>query len=139
MLRLFLDANTIISGLLFEGNESTLLEYGRHGLCTLITNEYVRDEVNEVLGRVHFDLGKEEKESLLAYLRECVMITRNPGGEEVKKHAALLKDKKDAPVLAGAIQTQSHYLVTGDKELLRQKAVKSLKTKEAIDGIYCGR
>ena len=59
MLRLFLDANTVVSGLLFEGNESTLLEFGRLRLCELATNEYVCAEVTVVLGREQFGGGVE--------------------------------------------------------------------------------
>lgn len=44
-LTISVDANTIVSGLLFDGNEALLLGPGETGLCTLVTTHYVIDEV----------------------------------------------------------------------------------------------
>ncbi len=51
MARFFVDANTVISALLYVGNEARLLEYARLGLCELVTNEHVREEVRRFLER----------------------------------------------------------------------------------------
>ena len=50
-MRLFVDANTLVSALVFEGNESRLLDLCRLGVCVLVTIEYVREEVRDVLSR----------------------------------------------------------------------------------------
>jgi len=50
-VKLFVDANILVSGLVFEGSESLLLDLARLGVCELVTNAYVREEVRDVLPR----------------------------------------------------------------------------------------
>lgn len=50
-MKRFVDANTLVSGLVFSGNEAILLELGRFGVCEFVTNGYVLEEVRDVLAR----------------------------------------------------------------------------------------
>lgn len=120
-MKVFVDANTIVSGLLFVGNESILLELGRLRALRLVTNEYVLQEVKRALEREEFRLTDEERQHLVKYLLECIFIVDDPLKEEIKKHYDLLRDKKDLPVVLGAKKESCEYLVTGDKELLSEK------------------
>ncbi len=117
-LNAFVDANIIISGLFFEGNEATLLELGRVDAITLLTNNYVLTEVRMVLRRAVFSLTDDEYTGLIRYLHECLTAIEDPPNEEILSHSSLLADKKDIPVALGAMNSGSDYLVTGDKELL---------------------
>ncbi len=127
-MRAFLDANTIVSGLLFEGNEATLLELGRMKAITLTTNDYVLGEVKRVLGRSEFNLTHREEDGLMRYLTGCLTLTRDPNPDEVAPFYDLLDDKKDLPVVVGATVAGVDYLVTGDKELL-------LKTRRLVNTV----
>jgi predicted nucleic acid-binding protein len=51
-LSIFIDTNTIVSALLFDGNEALLLRRGAAGDCRLVTSHYVIDEVTRVLQRI---------------------------------------------------------------------------------------
>lgn len=55
-VRVFLDANTIVSGILFNGNEAALLELGLVKAVELVTNLYVLEEVTRVMRREDFGL-----------------------------------------------------------------------------------
>lgn len=123
-MRVFVDANTIVSGLFFVGNESILLELGRSRALRLVTNEYVLNEVRKTLKREEFRLTEEERRNLVEYTLECIFIVESPSKEEIKKHYDLLMDKKDLPVLVGAKKENCEYLVTGDKELFSKKIKK---------------
>jgi putative PIN family toxin of toxin-antitoxin system len=118
--RAFLDANTIISGLLFKGNEATLLELGRLRAIELVTNHYVMEEVSAVLKRKEFNLTLDEVKGLIQYLHTCLSLLDNPSRETINKHLNQLNDKKDIPVALGAQHADADYLVTGDKELLEK-------------------
>lgn len=120
-MKAFVDANIIVSGLLFVGNESVLLELGRLRVLHLVTNEYVLEEVKRTLKREEFRLTEEERQHLVRYTLECVYIIEDPPRKEIKKHYDLLLDKKDLPVLVGAKNENCECLVTGDKELLSDK------------------
>ncbi len=135
-MRVFVDANTIVSGLLFEGNEATLLELGRLRALRLITNEYVLKEVKAVLERKEFGLSEGELRGLVRYVSECISIVENPPEKEIRGHYNLLRDKKDLPVVVGAKIENSDYLVTGDKELLSEKVkrfVNTITTSELLE------
>ena len=123
-MKVFIDANAIVSGLLFAGNEATLLELGRLGALRLMTNEYVLGEVREALKREELRLTEEERQHLMRYTLECISVVENPPKGDIKKHHSLLKDKKDLPVVVGAKKENCDYLVTGDKELLSEKVKK---------------
>lgn len=118
--RVFADANTLISGLLFEGNESMLLELGSFGAVELAATQYVLREVREVLARAEFALSREEVRDLVGYVHQVVVIVDDPSPPTVRECARKLADKKDAPVVAGFLSSKADYLVTGDKELLRE-------------------
>ena len=135
-MKAFVDANTIVSGLLFVGNEATLLELGRLRALRLITNEYVLGEVRGVLKRGEFWLTQEEQQRLMGYTLECFSVVEDPSKENIKKHHGLLKDKKDLPVVVGAKGENYDCLVTGDKELLSGKVkqfVNSTTTSELLE------
>lgn len=110
----FLDANIIISGLLWKGNERDLLILGESGKVTLVTSGYVLMEIERVLSQMGFDETKIIES--LVYLRSFITLV-NVSEKDVKKYWNSLKDKSDVPVLATAIKSKS-ILVTGDKELL---------------------
>ena len=134
-MRAFVDANTIVSGLLFVGNESVLLELGRLRALRLMTNEYVLGEVREVLKRGEFRLTEEERQRLMRYTLECISVVEDPSKEEIKKHYDLVRDKKDLPVIVGAKKEKCECLVTGDREMLSEKVkrfVNSTTTSELL-------
>jgi len=132
MLRIFLDANTILSGLLFEGNESILLELGRIGLCKLITNEYVLEEVKKALRKEDFRLTYEEIMFLQSYISMCMDVIDNPTSKDIKDYYDVLRDKKDLPVLVSCLRSGCDYLVTGDKELLSVKLMASMNARKVL-------
>jgi putative PIN family toxin of toxin-antitoxin system len=131
-LKAFLDANTIVSGLIFEGNEATLLELGRIGAVQLVTNNYVLAEVQAVLRRAEFSLSDEEFTGLIRYLHECLTVIEDPPNEEILSNSDLMRDKKDIPVALGATNSGSSYLVTGDKELLEKLDALSIITSSLL-------
>ena len=133
-IRAFLDANTIVSGLLFTGNEATLLELGRIKAIELITNKYVYEEVSNVYARPEFNLTPREIKGLQSYLYLCLDIYENPSKDEIDQNLSLLNDKKDTLVALGSQQANADYLVTGDKELL-EKIKNAITTRLLLEKI----
>jgi putative PIN family toxin of toxin-antitoxin system len=138
-LNVFVDANIIVSGLLFEGSEATLLELGRVGAITLVANNYVLTEVRSVLRRAEFSLTGEEFTGLIKYLHECLTVIEDPQNDEILSHFSLLRDEKDIPVALGATDSGSDYLVTGDKELLAKLNPLSITTSSLLKLILGSR
>lgn len=132
MLKIFLDANVIVSGLLYGGNESLLLECGKLRLCRLYTNQYVLKEVERTLHKSLFGLNDEEIDEILSYLFRCVKIMEDPSLTEIEHAFEIINDKKDAPVLAGALKNFD-YFVTGDKELLEYKKARPVNARIVLE------
>lgn len=131
-LTIFVDANTVVSGLLFEGNEALLLRLGKTGLCTLVTTCYVIDEVNGVLHAEEFGLSEEEIAAFLSYTSKCIRVSESLKRSQLRKYSSRLADKKDVHVLAGFSELDCEILVTGDKELLR-KVTKAGTTRQTLE------
>ena len=132
IVKLFVDANTLISGLFFQGNERLLLELGRYGTCDLITVEYVRREVKDFLGRPSAHLSGDEQRRLMTILDRSVIALGDPPSEKVREALGRLRDEDDLPVLVGFEISGADYLVTGDQEL-RRVAPKAITTRRALE------
>jgi len=133
-VRVFLDANTIVSGILFKGNEATLLELGRVKAVELVTNLYVLEEVTRVIRRSEFRLNLEEVNGLIKYVHECITVLEDPSSNEIRENVSVLDDGKDVPVMLGFHGSNADFLVTGDKELL-EKILNSTTTKKLLEKI----
>lgn len=131
-MKLFVDANTLVSGLLFAGNERLLLELGRFGVCELITNAYVREEVIEVLGRSHLRLSEEDQRRLIAWLGRSVTVIADPTVEMLRAAKGRVSDAEDLPVLVGFEYSGCDHLVTGDRKL-REEVPKAVSTRQALE------
>ncbi len=127
----FLDTNILIFGILWEGNESDLLDLGEAGRVELCTSTYVLMEVQSALTDMGYSLM--EIFGHILYFRNFLRID-DPTMEEMEEYWDALSGKSDVPVLA-AVKRFGHTLVTGDSSL-RKKAAKHVDvktTKEALD------
>jgi uncharacterized protein len=106
--RVFVDANTLVSGLFFEGPENSLLRMGILGLVKLVSCTLVIDEVRIVINRKF-----PEGEPLFGEIVGIFIILSTEDGKDAEK---LIRDKKDAPILATALKNRPDYFVTGDKD-----------------------
>lgn len=131
MIRIFVDANTIVSGLLFEGNESRLLDMASFGLVEVMTIDYVMREVRRALVREEFGLSEDKVGRLMSVVLAWIRLLPDPEEEELRKRWDLLNDKKDFPVLVGFQQSGCEILVTGDKELL-ENVPRSMVTRDFL-------
>jgi len=134
-LTIFVDVNTIVSGLVFEGNEALLLRLGRAGLCRLVTTRYVADEVARVLQAGEFRFGEEEVVSLITYVNRCMTIHGNVAPGKLRKYQSILRDRKDVHVLAAFHDLRGDIMVTRDKELL-VKVAKARTTRQALELLF---
>ncbi len=133
-MKLFVDANTLVSGLVFAGNERLLLEIARYGACDLITNRHVHRELVEVLARPGLGLSEVEQRRLIALLDRSVSTAKDPAVEKMRHSRNRLRDEEDLPVLVGFETSDCDYLVTGDREL-RNSTPKAMTTRQALEAL----
>jgi putative PIN family toxin of toxin-antitoxin system len=120
-VRLVLDVNTLVSGLLWRGAPRDLLNLARDSRYKLISSTALVASLDEVLHRQKFvarihaaGLSAHDLVTDIARLAEIVTPTELP--------AAICRDPDDDVVLATAIAGVADAVVSGDRDLtvLRQ-------------------
>lgn len=130
-MRVFVDANTLVSGLVFEGKESRVLELGEVGVVKLLASTTIIEEVRRAIVRDEFGHGREEVEDLLSHIQRTVLISEKPGDKALRNVSRLLDDGKDAHVWAGMVCSDADFLLTGDRELLK-KVEPAISSKDLL-------
>ena len=122
-MRVFIDANTLISGIVFKGYEHEVMKLAAKKKAELITSEDVLQEVLGVLQRKFPSKAYLIEEFLK--LSEIKIITKTNYRKLIEHQN--IENKEDLHVLAAAIASNSEQLVTGDKQLLELKTYKGIK------------
>ena len=120
-MRLVLDTNVLISGLLYPGGPpSRLVKAWRAGAFDLVISDFVIDELTRIWTHLASRL-KASPNDLADFIDTiCVRaeLLRIDAAMLAQASTAGLRDPDDLPVLALLIGSGADYLVTGDKNLL---------------------
>lgn len=121
-LRVFIDTNTLVSGLFFVGNEARLLDLALNGKVKLVISERVLEETKRILVE-KFRLNPAISSVVVAGWSKVAEIVEASRGEAEK-----LKDlvsAKDARILAAAMKSKVDFFVSGDK-IFHQEKIKRI-------------
>jgi putative PIN family toxin of toxin-antitoxin system len=132
--RYLLDTNILISGLLFKGNERTLLILGREKKAFLMVSDVILKEFQRVLAD-KFSFEQADVDLALAYVLESVreIVVLEPQDYNQKTHD--LRDGTDIHLLI-AVKKTNATLVTGDRDLLEAHlAVEVMKCADVLTRI----
>jgi len=127
-----LDTNILISGMVFRGPERRLLDTIHHQRLTLVINNYIVEETKEVLQR-KFPAHVPVFNRLLSLFN--VEFTSMPSSASIAKIRPIIRDPKDAAILASAIEAQPDIFISGDLDLHTPEVgslIKVLTTDEAL-------
>ncbi len=132
MIRVLLDANIIVSGLLRFRSGSTpparILRAWFAENYQLLTSEHILDEVTRTISKPWFQerMDPEIQSTLLHGLRhEAEIVTLIAQVENIASHP------EDDLVLAAAVSGEAAYLVTGDNQLLKLQFFVSTRIVDA--------
>jgi len=120
-VRVVLDTNVLISGLLFRGGPpQRLLDAWRGGAFDLLLSDFVIDELVRVWHRLapRVKQTPADMHDLLDLLHLRSEVVYLDEGMLAGTAAADLRDPDDVPVLATLLATGADWLVTGDGDLL---------------------
>jgi len=113
-MRVILDTNVLLSGLLTSGGPSErLLDAWEKRQFTLVGCDALVEEVRDVAGRAFFKerLRSSAAELLIAAISDASLFCRE------LQMGPIAPDPKDSFLLALAEWSEAEFLVTGDKEL----------------------
>lgn len=110
---IFVDSSVLVAAMLSSsGGSFRLCREANEGLLRIVSNQYVEEEVREVLRR-KYPLKALQADEFLSWTK--IYIHNKPPVYLVKKLTGCIATK-DAPVLAGAVQAKSKFLVTLDQK-----------------------
>jgi uncharacterized protein len=124
-MRVVLDTNVLLSGLLWYGAPHTLIERVREGTLILVSSPALLAELSEVIARPQFATilarSNTSRERSLAELRALAeVLTPPPLAEPV------CRDPDDDAVLALALAARADLIVSGDRDLLDLKRFQNI-------------
>lgn len=115
-MRVVLDTNVVLSGLLWDGNPERLLDAAGNGSLELVTSEALIAELAGVLIRAKFAVKLGEKSlsaaEIVARYRELAEIIEPASIEEAR-----LRDPDDLALLACAVAAKVDAVVSGDDDV----------------------
>ena len=128
-MRIAVDANTVLPGLFFRGNERRLLHEAHRGAGTLVLAEDVVDEVFAVAEEAFRD-DPDLTEALRvpeSLLSAGERVRREVYSRDVDRWRSVLRDPSDAPHLACAKAVGADGVISGDKDVLDLTGAEGLR------------
>jgi len=120
-MRLVLDTNVLVSGLLYPGGPpSRLVRAWRAGAFDLAISDFVIEELTRIWAHLAQRL-KVSPNDLADFIDTIALraeLLRIDAAMVAQASTAGLRDSNDLPVLALLIGSGADYLVSGDKDLL---------------------
>ena len=133
-IKLVLDTNTLISGLLWKGNEFQLLEKIEQGKAFLFLTKEIISEIDRVLHYQRLEsyilkagISIEELLKKIISLSHIIL--------ESSVNINVCRDPEDNKFIECAVLANARYVVTGDEDLLVLKEYKDINiitTNEAL-------
>lgn len=130
LIRVVLDSNVIISGILFGGIPSRILSFAMTGKVICFTTQDILDEISNVLSRPKFRLSKDEVNYLIKGMEDLFVIV-----VPKVKVRVIEKDPDDDAILECAMESKADLIISGDSHLLELGQWEKTPIKSPVDAI----
>ncbi len=133
-MKLVVDTNVVISGLLWLGNPGRVLEAAATGVLTIYTSIALIDELADTLGKrklaARVLASGLTLEGLLQRYLDVAIAVKAPAVDPV-----VLADPDDDHVLACALAAQANLIVSGDSDLLDLKSYRGIPIVSDVEAL----
>lgn len=132
-VRLVLDTNIVVSGLIWGGVPCQLLNLGREGQVTLFTSGILLDELADVLGRDKFTALLTPQEITPAFLMQRYgLLAKLVKPQPIER---TVRDVDDDVVVATALAAKTDIIAMGDSDLLALHPWQGIRILNAADAL----
>jgi len=125
MVRVVLDTNVLISGVIASGYSAKILDAARREDIKLVTSIHMLEEFSDVISRRRitrkYPKATDDAETLLDFFRAFAEFVSG-----IPEENQISPDRDDDFVLACAIDGKADYIVSGDPHLLNLKSYKKI-------------
>lgn len=133
-MRLVLDTNVVVSGLLWNGAPAQLIDAAQAGDIELFSSRVLLAELTRILRRAKFGKaivasGMSLDELVLGYAELTTLVTP----AEIPPTVA--RDPDDDHVLACALAAQAMLIVSGDRDLLELNTFREIQIIHAAHAV----
>ena len=135
MIKVVLDTNVLVSGLLWEGLPNRILTLIKQGEVILHISPEIVEELEAVLKRDKFRDRVQDLETDVEELISSILATARIYSVEITVEV-IKEDPDDNMFLACALCSGAGYIISGDKHLLDlgfYKGIKILSPSEFLD------
>ena len=134
MKRVVLDTNTLISGLLWDGNESIVIEKAEKKEIKIFISYQMLEELEGVLKREKFSKRLEGKEYTVEKAVAKIALIATLIEPDININI-IKEDPDDNRVLECAVSARATVIVSGDSHLLNLKNYSGIQIISTIDFI----
>ncbi len=121
MIKVVLDTNIYISGILFAGKPREVLDLAIKGKIHVFISPDILSELRDVLSRKKFGFSPERVDIIIREI-ESITTMVNPA----KKYSIVSHDSDDNIIIDCAMESRVEYIITGDNDLLCLNKYKSI-------------
>ena len=134
-MKVVIDTNVYVSGILWNGNESKIIDMCMDGILENHTSISILSEVERVLSYRKFNLTNEEMDKLLKiYFSFSRLVS-------VKTKIGIRsRDPADNKILECAIASEVDHIISGGQDLLVMKEVEGIgivSSRDFLEMISC--
>ncbi|MBY0573686.1 MAG: putative toxin-antitoxin system toxin component, PIN family [Undibacterium sp.] len=133
-MRVVIDTNVLLSGLLWKGTPHTLLSQVRFGVVELVMSHVLLEEFAEVIARPKFtsilQRTTRTHQQILSELHVLADVIAAPPLPH-----PICRDPDDDAVLACALAAQADWIVSGDDDLLTLKEFQQIPIITATEAM----
>src|SRR3989344_4299723 len=116
-IRIVLDTNTIVSGLLWKGNESLLLDKIENQEVLMYITFEIIDELRKTLNYPRMDKYLKKSKTSIDELMNKVLSFSHIILENAKK-VVISRDSEDNKIIECALSANADFIISGDNDLL---------------------
>jgi putative PIN family toxin of toxin-antitoxin system len=127
-MRVVVDTNVLISGILWEGNESKILRLCKTNELTNVISPSMIKELERVMSSEKFILTEREVNDVLE-----LVLSFSATVFPTIKIDVIKSDPSDNMILESAVEGKADYIVSGDKHLLNIKKYENIPILNAKD------
>jgi len=128
LLKVVLDSNIFISGIIFGGKPRKIINLIIEGKIRLYISSDILLEIKEVLERDKFGFSQTITQQIIFEIESLSYLVTPKN-----KHSIVSRDGDDNIIIDCAVEAKADYIITGDNDLLSLKEYKSTKIINASE------